>query len=75
VAGAPVVPGGWVGSLACSPALGALFSAVGVGAILQVNWEIASLVRRRGRLATVPNLLAALAGLAVMYATDLLVAL
>ena len=75
LAGAPVILGGWIGSLATSPTLGALFLAVGVGAILQVDWEIARLVRRKGRLATPTNLLAALAGFVVMYATDLFVAL
>lgn len=75
LAGAPIILGGWIGGFAFSPTLGALFLAVGVGAILQVNWEIASMVRRRGRLATTSNLLAFLVGLVVMYATDLLVAI
>ena len=75
IAGAPVIVGGWIGSFAFSPTLGAFFLAIGVGAILQVDWEIASMVRRRGRLATPTNLLALLAGLAVMYVTDLFVAL
>ena len=75
IAGAPVILGGWIGSAAFSPTLGALFLAIGVGAILQVDWEIARMVRRRGRLGTPTNLLALLAGLAVMYVTDLFVAL
>ena len=75
LAGAPVILGGWIGSVAFSPTLGALFLAIGVGAILQVDWEIARMVRRRGRLGTPTNLLALLAGLAVMYVTDLFVAL
>ncbi|MBX0324013.1 metal transporter [Halomicroarcula sp. F13] len=75
LAGAPVILGGWIGSVAFSPTLGALFLAIGVGAILQVNWEIGRMVRRRGSLVTPANLLAFFAGLAVMYATDLLVAL
>ncbi|WP_254271895.1 ZIP family metal transporter [Haloarcula marina] len=75
LAGAPVIFGGWIGSAAYSPTLGALFLAIGVGAILQVNWEIGRMVRRRGSLVTPANLLAFFAGLAVMYATDLLVTL
>ncbi|MFB6354311.1 MAG: ZIP family metal transporter [Halobacteriales archaeon] len=75
VAGAPVVLGGWIGGLAFSPTLGALFLAIGVGAIVQVDWEIARMVRARGRLGTATNLLGFLVGFAVMYATDLLVAL
>jgi zinc transporter ZupT len=75
LAGLPVVFGGWVGSAAGSPTLGALFLAVGVGAILQVVWEIGGLIRTTGRLASRTNLLAAGGGLGVMYATDLLVVL
>jgi len=75
LAGAPVVLGGWIGSVAYSPTIGAAFLAVGVGAILQVNWELAAMIRRDGRLASAANLVAFLAGLVLMYATDLLVAL
>lgn len=73
IAGAPVILGGWLGSLAYSPTLGAFFLAIGVGAILQVIWELRGLVAREGRVGTATNLLAFLAGLIVMYATDLLV--
>ncbi|ADB62855.1 putative metal cation transporter (plasmid) [Haloterrigena turkmenica DSM 5511] len=76
IAGAPVILGGWIGSLAYSPTIGAFFLAIGVGAILQVNWEIARMVRDAGgRVASATNLLAFLFGLGVMYVTDLLVAL
>jgi len=73
LAGAPVIVGGWIGGLAFSPLLGTLFLAVGVGAILQVIWELVGMVERDGRVATATNLLAFLLGLVVMYATDLLV--
>jgi len=75
LAGAPVILGGWIGSFAFTPTLGALFLAVGVGAILQVEWEMASMIRRQGRLATATNLAGFLVGLVVMYVTDLLVSL
>lgn len=75
IAGAPVILGGWIGGFARSPILGALFLAIGVGAILQVDWEIAGMVRKRARLGTPMNILGFLAGFAIMYATDLLVAL
>ena len=75
VAGAPVILGGWIGSAAFSPTLGALFLAIGVGAILQVNWEIGTMIRETGRLGTATNILAFLAGFVVMYVTDLLVVL
>ena len=75
LAGAPIILGGWIGGFAFSPTLGAFFLAIGVGAILQVDWEIAGMVRRSGRLGSATNLLAFLAGLVVMYVTDLLVTL
>jgi zinc transporter ZupT len=75
LAGAPTILGGWLGGFAYSPTLGAFFLAVGVGAIVQVDWEIAAMIREEGRLASPANLVAFLAGFAVMYATDLLVAL
>ncbi|MCU4719340.1 ZIP family metal transporter [Halapricum hydrolyticum] len=75
IAGAPVILGGWIGSLAYSPTIGAFFLAIGVGAILQVDWEIARMVRDAGgRVANATNLLAFLLGLGVMYVTDLFVA-
>jgi ZIP family zinc transporter len=76
IAGAPVILGGWIGSLAYSPTIGAFFLAIGVGAILQVDWEIARMVRDAGgRVASATNLLAFLFGLAIMYVTDLFVVL
>ncbi|MFB6104413.1 MAG: ZIP family metal transporter [Halobacteriaceae archaeon] len=76
LAGAPVIIGGWIGALAYSPTLGALFLAIGVGAILQVIWELTTLVDREGGTATSAlNILAFGVGLLVMYATDIFVAL
>lgn len=76
LAGAPVILGGWIGGLAYSPTLGAFFLAIGVGAILQVNWEIAGMIRTQGgRVGSATNLLAFLIGLVVMYFTDLFVVL
>jgi zinc transporter ZupT len=76
LAGAPVILGGWIGGVAFSPTLGAFFLAIGVGAILQVDWELARLVRAAdGRVATATNLLAFLVGFVVMYATDIFVVL
>jgi len=74
IAGAPVILGGWLAGLVRAPAVGAFFLAVGVGAIVQVDWEIAGLIRDDGgRVGTATNLLAFLVGFAAMYATDLLV--
>lgn len=75
LAGAPVIFGGWIGSLAFSPTLGAFFLAVGVGAILQVIWELRGMIVRDGQVSSALNLATFLGGLVVMYATDLLVVL
>lgn len=75
IAGAPVILGGWLGSLAFSPTLGAFFLAIGVGAILQVIWELHGMISRNGRAASALNLVTFLVGLVVMYVTDLFVAL
>lgn len=44
IAGGPVILGGWVGTFADSALLAALFFAIGLGAILQVIWEVASYI-------------------------------
>jgi len=75
LAGVPTIAGGWLGNLAFSPTLGALFLAIGVGALLQVIFDIAGIVRRAGTLTAASNLLGFLIGFVVMYATDLYVAL
>lgn len=76
LAGTPVIIGGWIGGLAYSPTIGAFFLALGVGAILQVDWEIVRMVRDAGgRVVSATNLLAFLVGLVIMYVTDLFVTL
>ena len=75
IAGAPVILGGWLGSLAYSPTLGAFFLAIGVGAILQVIWELRGMISRNGRAASALNLVTFLVGLVIMYVTDIFVAL
>ncbi|MDY6765653.1 MAG: metal transporter, partial [Halobacteria archaeon] len=75
IAGGPVVLGGWIGGFAFSPTLGVLFLAIGIGAILQVIWEISKMIKSEsGSVTTSLNLISFLVGLLVMYATDLLVA-
>lgn len=78
IGGAPVILGAWVGSLAFSPTLGVFFLALGVGAILQVIWEMADLVRGDGsydRLSTPLNAAAFVVGVVFMYVTGLFIAL
>ncbi|MBX9457376.1 MAG: metal transporter [Rhizobium sp.] len=78
IAGGPAVVGIWVGSLATSPQWTALALAVGAGAILQVIIEV-SLFAARGAPTLAGGLLrremlgGVAAGLAVMYATAMLV--
>jgi ZIP family zinc transporter len=78
LAGGPAILGTWVGGFAFDPTLAALFLAIGVGAILQVVWEVGRLVHKDSSklgLATVnANNLAGLAvGMALMYFTAVLV--
>lgn len=40
IAGSPVIIGGWIGSLATTALIAALFFAIGLGAILEVIWEV-----------------------------------
>ena len=78
IAGGPAVLGIWMGSLATSPQWTALALAVGAGAILQVMVEV-SLFAARGAPSIAAGLLrremlgGVAAGLAVMYATAMLV--
>ena len=75
LAGAPAILGGWVGNAFRSPILVTLFLAVGVGALLQVVFDIGGMIHRNGTLRSATNLVAFFLGLVVMYATDLLVAI
>ena len=78
LAGAPAILGTWIGALAFSPFLAALFLSLGAGAILQVIWEVGKLLmrdaRREGRSAlTWLNFGGAALGVLVMYLTAFLV--
>lgn len=46
LAGAPAIIGTWIGGFSFNPVLATIFLAIGVGAILQVIWEVGKLVRR-----------------------------
>jgi len=75
LAGAPAVLGAWLGGVAYSAPAAALLLGVGVGAILQVVLQILPSVRTRdaGRGLTPLTAGGLATGLAVMYATSLLV--
>lgn len=79
LAGLPAVAGCWVGAFAYSPQWSALFLGIGAGAIAQVVFEVAAYLRRLAPEAGAARGLSAssvagfTSGLAVMYATGLLV--
>ena len=76
IAGAPAVLGAWIGASAYQPGLAALMFGIGAGAIAQVIVQIAPQIRdTAGRVLHPLAVGGLLTGLAVMYATGLLVSL
>ncbi|HEU5143173.1 MAG TPA: ZIP family metal transporter [Solirubrobacterales bacterium] len=74
IAGAPAILGAWLGAAAFDPSLAALLFGVGVGAIVRVVVQLAPAMRDGEGRALYPLTVAGLlAGVAVMYATGLLV--
>ena len=78
IGGGPAILGTWIAGFAYSPLLSAVFLAVGSGAILQVIYEVGRMLLRDSSRRKVPSLSASnlgglTAGIAIMYATALLV--
>ena len=77
IAGAPTILGTWVGGFTYSDVWAIVFLAIGVGAILQVLYEIVSYMTEGRSVVRVlserMNLAGILLGLMIMYATALLV--
>ena len=78
LAGAPAMLGTWIGGFAFNPVWATIFLAVGIGAILQVVWEVGKLLVRSSQQAGESainwmNLGGLGAGLAIMYLTAVLV--
>lgn len=78
LAGAPAMLGTWIGGFTFNPILATFFLAVGVGAILQVVWEVGKLlrhssVRAHQSMFNWVNLSGVVAGIAIMYFTAFLV--
>jgi zinc transporter ZupT len=74
IAGGPAIIGTWVGGFAFDPVLATIFLAIGVGAILQVVWEVGKLVARDSAKLDLPlvnwiNLGGVVVGIAIMYFT------
>jgi len=74
IAGAPAIAGTWIGGFTYSLPLAVLFLAVGAGAVFQVAWEIARLLREQEARAPAPFVAVAgvAAGMLTMYVTGLL---
>lgn len=78
LAGGPAILGTWLGGFAFNPVLATIFLAIGVGAILQVIWEVGKLILRDSAGLQRPalngySLTGFVVGVAVMYATAFLV--
>jgi zinc transporter ZupT len=75
IAGAPTILGAWIGGYVTSDVLAVLFFALAAGAALQVVVEVVRFVARRapGGLTSGWVIGGFLAGMAIMYATGLLV--
>jgi zinc transporter, ZIP family len=78
IAGGPAILGTWLGGFAFNPVLATIFLAIGVGAILQVVWEVGKLVAKDSRNLGLPvvnwvNLSGLVVGIALMYFTAFLV--
>jgi zinc transporter ZupT len=73
--GAPAILGAWIGGFAPSPTLIVLFLAVGTGAVFEVVYETAKLIRKDTKRDPLPLTVfsGVMAGMLVMWVTGLLV--
>jgi ZIP family zinc transporter len=76
LAGAPAIVGAWIGAAAVTPAAGAFLFGFGAGAIAQVVAQLAPTLRNSaGRTLDPTTVGGLLAGMAIMFATGLLVSM
>lgn len=74
IAGAPAVLGAWIGAAAFNTSVAAFLFGAGAGAIVQVIVQLAPSLRAEGERGLQPRVVAGLlAGMALMFATGLLV--
>ena len=74
IAGAPAIPGAWIGFAAFNPSVAALLFGVGVGAIARVVWQLVPEMRDgRGRALHPGAVAALLTGMLALYLTGLVV--
>jgi zinc transporter ZupT len=73
--GGPAVVGAWIGGFAPSPTLAVLFLAIGAGAIFQVTYEIAKLIRKDTAQMSMPLTVFAgvVTGMLLLWVTGLLI--
>jgi zinc transporter ZupT len=74
LAGGPAILGTWIGGFDFNPVLATIFLAIGVGAILQVVWEVGKLLIKDSARLNLPllnavNLSGVAVGIALMYFT------
>lgn len=71
IGGAPAIVGTWVGGLVFSPVFSLLFLAIGAGAVFEVAYEIALMIRRDSAAQTMRFTIASgvVAGMLVLYLT------
>lgn len=74
IAGAPTVPGAWLGGFAFAPAWAALAFGAAAGAIAQVIWTVVSSMKGEAAITRGLPSLGFAAGLLVMYVTGLFIA-
>lgn len=78
ISGGPAILGTWLGGFAFNPVLATVFLAIGIGAILQVVWEVGKLVARDSEKLGLSifnwvNLSGLFVGILIMYLTAFLV--
>ena len=78
LAGGPAILGTWIGGFAFNPVLATIFLSIGIGAILQVIWEVGKLIAKdtagqEQSLVNWVNLSGVALGVAIMYFTAFLV--
>jgi zinc transporter ZupT len=73
--GGPAIIGAWAGGFAPSPTLAVFFLAIGAGAIIQVTYQIAKLIRKHAVSEPMPLFVfsGVMAGMSLLWVTGLLI--
>ena len=78
IAGVPTIVGAWIGGFLYSPIAAIIFLSVGAGAIFQVvfsitSWMSSNTSEPRKAMLNTPMIAGFIVGMAIMYATSLLI--